>query len=87
MYGMIGTIPDLAYPVSFVSRFMSDPVKVHWGAVKWITRYMNGSRGMSLKFEKGNEFKIHGFYDSDYGADLDRRKSLSLDIHFYQDDT
>lgn len=27
MYGMIGTRPDLVYPVGFVSRFMSDPIK------------------------------------------------------------
>lgn len=36
MYGMIGTRPDLAYPVGLVSRFMSNPLKSHWEAVKWV---------------------------------------------------
>lgn len=34
MYGMIGTRPDLAYAVGLVSRFMSNPLKEHWEAVK-----------------------------------------------------
>ena len=77
MYGMIGTRPDLAYPVGLVSRFMSDPVREHWDAVKWILRYVNGTRRMSLKFERAEEFKIVGFCDSDFGGDLDRRRSIS----------
>jgi len=36
MYGMVCTRPNLAHAVSMVSRFMSNPGKAHWEAVKWI---------------------------------------------------
>lgn len=36
MYSMIGTRPDLAYPVGIISRFMSKPIKEHWLGVKWV---------------------------------------------------
>lgn len=34
MYLMLGTRPDLAYPVKVVSQFNSNPGKQHWQAVK-----------------------------------------------------
>ena len=34
MYAMVCTRPDLAYVVSTVSRFMSNPEKQHWEAVR-----------------------------------------------------
>lgn len=77
MYGMIGKRPDLAYAVGLMSRFMSNPLKEHWNAVKWILRYIKGSTEMCLTFKKGSEFKVYGFCDSDYAGDLDKRRSLS----------
>jgi len=51
MYAMIGTIPDVAYAMGLVSRFMSRPGEMHWEAVKWLLRYLKGSRDLwcSLK--------------------------------------
>lgn len=34
MYAMVCTKTDIAYVVSVVSRFMSDPGKEHWDAIK-----------------------------------------------------
>uniref|UniRef100_A0A2N9ECD3 thiamine diphosphokinase n=1 Tax=Fagus sylvatica TaxID=28930 RepID=A0A2N9ECD3_FAGSY len=39
MYAMVCTRPDIAYAVGVVSRYMSNPRKQHWEAVKWILRY------------------------------------------------
>jgi hypothetical protein len=39
MYAMVCTRPDIAHAVGVVSRFMSNPGKQHWEAVKWILRY------------------------------------------------
>ena len=36
MYAMVCTRLDLAYAVSTISRFMSNPGKQHWEAVKWV---------------------------------------------------
>ncbi|TQD95783.1 hypothetical protein C1H46_018622 [Malus baccata] len=39
MYAMVCTWPDIAHAVGVVSRFLSNPGKDHWEAVKWILRY------------------------------------------------
>uniref|UniRef100_A0A2N9HLL9 Reverse transcriptase Ty1/copia-type domain-containing protein n=1 Tax=Fagus sylvatica TaxID=28930 RepID=A0A2N9HLL9_FAGSY len=40
MYAMVCTRPDIAHAVGVVSRYMSNPGKQHWEAVKWILRYL-----------------------------------------------
>ena len=40
MYAMICSTPDLSYAMCLVSRYMANPGKEHWNAVKWIFRYL-----------------------------------------------
>ena len=77
MYSMIGTRPDLAHPVGVISRYMSKPTKEHWLAVKWVLRYVKGTLKRKLCYSRGSEFILNGYCDSDYGGDLDRRRSTS----------
>ncbi|CAA7016274.1 unnamed protein product [Microthlaspi erraticum] len=77
MYAMVGSRPDLAYGIGLVSRFMSKPGHIHWEAVKWLLRYIKGSVDLCLRFTKQKDIQIQGFCDSDYSADLDRRRSIS----------
>ena len=77
MYAMIGTRPDLAYPVGLISRFMSNPVPEHWSAVKWVLRYIQGTIETRLCFKNKGEFVLKGYCDSDYGGDLDERRSVN----------
>ncbi|CAL0327637.1 unnamed protein product [Lupinus luteus] len=79
MYAMVCTRPDLAYAVSMVSRYMHNPGKDHWSAVKWIFRYLKGTSGIGLVFDrnKATTDDVVGYVDSDYGGDIDRRRSLS----------
>nr|GEU33854.1 retrovirus-related Pol polyprotein from transposon TNT 1-94 [Tanacetum cinerariifolium] len=80
MYAMVCTRPDLAHAVSVVSRYMHNPGKMHWEAVKCIPRYLKGSSNIGLSFEKGRASPngVVGYVDFDYTGDLDARKSLSL---------
>ena len=82
MYAMVCTRPDIAYSVSLVSIFMSNPRKVHWQSLKWILRYIKGSLGKGLVYGGAYEnsyspVAIEGFVDSDYDGCLDTRKSLT----------
>nr|GEW90171.1 retrovirus-related Pol polyprotein from transposon TNT 1-94 [Tanacetum cinerariifolium] len=79
MYAMVCTRPDLAYAVSVVSRYMHNPGKIHWEAVKCIIRYLKGTSNIGLSFEKGRASPngVVGYVDFDYAGDLDARKSLS----------
>lgn len=79
MYAMVCTRSDIAHAVSVVSRYMANPGRLHWRAVKWILRYLRGTSGMGLVFDgaspSGNS--VVGFVDSDYAGDLDKRRSLT----------
>ncbi|GAA0162317.1 transmembrane signal receptor [Lithospermum erythrorhizon] len=50
MYAMVCTRLDLAHTVSVVSRFMEEPRKEHWQAVKRIFRYLRGTSDVSLSY-------------------------------------
>jgi hypothetical protein len=76
MYAMVCTRPDIAHAVGVVSRFLSNPGKDHWEAVKWILRYLRGTSKLCLCF--GNSKPVlEGFTDADMAGDLDGRKSTS----------
>ncbi|GJW32315.1 retrovirus-related pol polyprotein from transposon TNT 1-94 [Tanacetum coccineum] len=70
MYAMVCTHPDLDHAVSVVSRYMHNPCKIHWEAIKCIFRYMKGTSNIGLSFEKSraspNECRI---VDSDYAGE------------------
>nr|GEW09260.1 retrovirus-related Pol polyprotein from transposon TNT 1-94 [Tanacetum cinerariifolium] len=80
MYAMVCTRPNLAHSVSVVGRYMHNPGKMHWEAVKCILRYLKGTSNIGLSFEKGRASPngVVGYVDSDYAGDLDANKSLSL---------
>jgi hypothetical protein len=76
MYAMVCTRPDIAHAVGVVSRYMSNPGKQHWEAVKWILRYLRGTSDMSLCFI-GADLKLQGYMDADLTGDVDSRKSTT----------
>ncbi|KAL5580971.1 hypothetical protein UlMin_013413 [Ulmus minor] len=76
MFSMVSSRPDLSYAISILSRFMSDPKKEHWEAMKWLIRYIKGSTNLGLIYKKdGNRIWLDGYTDSDYAGDRDRRRS------------
>ncbi len=79
MYLMVRTRPDIAYAVGKVSRYMSNPGRGHWEAVKWILRYIKGSLDTGLLFDahSNNAKSLVGYVDADYGGDLDKRRSTT----------
>jgi hypothetical protein len=76
MYAMVCTRPDIAHAVGAVSRFMTNPGKQHWEAVKWILRYLRGTTDRCLCFRRG-ELKLQGFVDADFAAEVDHRRSTT----------
>ena len=62
MYVMVCTRPDIAYAVGVVSRFMVNPSKEHWEAVKWIFKYLRGSSNSCLSFGSSKPVLEEGSY-------------------------
>ena len=79
MYAMVCTRPDISQAVSIVSRYMHDPGKGHWQAVKWILQYILGTVDAGLVFQQDNSIGQHvvGYVDFDYVGDLDKRRSTT----------
>ncbi|KAL9168477.1 hypothetical protein ABFS82_04G017700 [Erythranthe guttata] len=76
MYLMVSTRPDIAYSVSFLSRYMSNPGLPHWEALKWLLRYLKGSVKLGLLFSKcKTESELCGYVDSNFANCRDSRKS------------
>jgi hypothetical protein len=77
MDAIVATQPDIAYAVGMVSRFMHNPGRSHWNAVKHIFRYLVGTQDYSIKFRPNEPSGPVGFTDSNYAGSLDTRKSTS----------
>ena len=54
MYAMVYTRPDIAHAMAVVSRYMNNPGKEHWMAMKWILRYLKGTLNQALCFGGSN---------------------------------
>ena len=73
MYTMVSTRPDLAYSLSILSRFMANPGKPHWDALKWVLRYLKDTWDYGICYKQGTKSaeRVSGYTDSDYAGCLD----------------
>ncbi|CAJ2639360.1 unnamed protein product [Trifolium pratense] len=71
------TRPDILYAVGVVSRYMEHPTTTHLKAAKRILRYIKGTTNLGLYYSVSDDYKLVGYSDSDWGGDVDDRKSTS----------
>lgn len=76
MYAMLGTRPDIAYAVSMVSRYASNPTTDHMKTVNRIFSYLKGTIHLQLVYE-GELVPLQGWTDSDWAGCEDSRRSTS----------
>ena len=76
LYLSTRTRPDIAYAVSNVSKFCSNPTTKHWTAVKRIFRYLKGTVGLGISY-LNNDSGFAGYADADWAGDRSDRKSTS----------
>uniref|UniRef100_A0AAV1UPL8 Reverse transcriptase Ty1/copia-type domain-containing protein n=1 Tax=Peronospora matthiolae TaxID=2874970 RepID=A0AAV1UPL8_9STRA len=77
MHLMTATRPDIAFAVSYVSRFMEKPQVEHWIAVKRILRYLQGTKSHGICFKPDDKIDFCGYSDADWAGDHADRKSTS----------
>jgi hypothetical protein len=89
MYAMLGTRPDIAYAVTTLSQFSTNPTTTHWTAVKRVLRYLKGSMNYKITYRGPatpssiDSFPVlTGYSDADWGADLNDRKSITGYVFF-----
>ncbi|XP_015168103.1 uncharacterized mitochondrial protein AtMg00240-like [Solanum tuberosum] len=71
------TRPDISFPVSVVSQFMTSPCDSHWEAVVRILRYIKSAPGKGLLFEDQGHEHIIGYTDADWAGSPSDRRSTS----------
>jgi hypothetical protein len=74
---LTATRPDLMFAVNLIARFMEHPVETHLMAAKRIMRYIRGTTELGIWYKKGKQAELIAYSDSDYGGDMDDRKSTS----------
>ncbi|KAH9718108.1 hypothetical protein KPL71_022089 [Citrus sinensis] len=77
MYVMVCTRPNISQAVNIVSRYMHNPGKNQWLAIKWILRYLYKTVDVGLLFKKDCGQQCVGYCDSDFAGDLDKRRSTT----------
>ena len=61
MYAMLGTRPDLAFPVSHLSQYLSNPSLIHRKSVKRVLRYLLKTNHYQLTYSSAGNFEAKGY--------------------------
>lgn len=77
MFAAVASRPDIMFAVANVSKFLTNPSREHWQAVKTILRYVKNTLGVGIEYRKIGETRLIGYSDSDYAGDVNTRKSTS----------
>ena len=72
---LVHTRPDISFSVSMVSKYMSNPSKVHYAIAKRVLCYIAGTINFGLWYGRTSNFKLIGFTDIDWAGSLDNRRS------------
>ncbi|XP_050144095.1 uncharacterized mitochondrial protein AtMg00810-like [Malus sylvestris] len=83
--GLVGSLQyltftrlDIAFAVNSMCQFMASPTEMHFGAVKCILRFLQGTMQHVITFLANTELGITTFSDSDWAADLNTRRSVTV---------
>ncbi|KAI4370853.1 hypothetical protein MLD38_019154 [Melastoma candidum] len=74
---MVCTSPDIAFAVSVLDRYQSNPGPDHWMAAKKVMMYLKRTRDYMLVYMRLDNLEVVGYTDSDFGTCPDDRKSTS----------
>jgi len=84
MFIMLTTRPDIAFTVTTLARFLSNPPDLHLEAAKHLLRYLCFTREYALEYQRVSwkDYKVRAYSDSDWGANLDTRRSHTSGVIF-----
>ena len=79
------TMPQIAYAVSKLGKFMTNPGPVHFVALKRLLRFVfaNAERGMTYPAHPTEGTCVYGYWDTSHADDLDTRRSTMGYVFFY----
>jgi hypothetical protein len=75
IYAQVYTRLDLAFVIGMLSRYQKNPGIDHWNGIKRILRYIQGTKGIMLTYERSDSIEIVGYSDLDFVGCLDTDRS------------
>ena len=79
-YCSIISRPDVTFAVNCLARFSNCPSFNHWKQVKRVARYLKGTISHGLVLGGSPGLILHGYSDSDWGSEVDERRSTSAHV-------
>ena len=61
MYAQVCTLPDIAYIVGMLGRYLSNPGMDHWKAAKRVMRYLQRTKDYMLTYRRSDQLEIIGY--------------------------
>ena len=58
MYAQVCTLPDIAFVISMLSRYLSDSSQSHWKVAKKVLRYLQGTKDLMLTYRRTDTLKV-----------------------------
>ena len=77
MWVQVATHPDIAFTVSVLLCFQSNPGPAHWKAMLHLLTYLKGSINYKISYSQGGDLVPIGFIDANYTGDIDTHHSTS----------
>jgi hypothetical protein len=77
IYSQVCTRPDLAFVTGMLGKYQKNPGLCHWNKIKKSFRYIQGTKGLMLMYERLDNLEMVGYSDLDYVGCLDTEKSTS----------
>jgi hypothetical protein len=77
MYAQVCICPELAFVIGMLGRYQKNSSIDHWNGIKKALRYIQGTKGLMLTYERSDSLKIVGYSNSDFTDYLDTDRSMS----------
>ena len=77
LYLMIGTHPNIAFAVTHLSQFSTNPTKDHYKAAQHVCRYLVSTHDYKLVYTHEEDKGLVAYTDSDWAADKIWRHSVT----------
>ena len=74
-----GTRPDIAYITHQCARFSTCPKKEHGEAIKWLGRYLLGTRNKGMILSPDKNFALDVYVDADFAGNWDKNETQDVD--------
>ena len=77
LYLMIGTRPDIAFAVTHLSQFSTNPTEDHYKAAQHVCHYLVGTHDYKLVYIREEDKGLVAYTDSDWAADKIQQHSVT----------